>query len=233
MTFRSLFSPAAIVALGTAFALPRNLSATEPVVLADFDTTCVETILKDCRVLSAGYLNRDTGDTIGTPFLAWQTQSGFTDEDGSLGGVVLLQHLDGGWTVFGTGFDGYRYEPPTLNQDGLLHVEGYTAGTGAFNADLVYRLDDTGMTWQKIDVDSWLASINDFLPPGLGIWKGVDYDFESAWRGYSASTSLWRSDDANCCATGGSAVIHFDLGKDSITVDTVDYTPPVKEKQGA
>lgn len=79
--------PSALLAL---FALCSPTHAAEPVALDRIDMVCLETVLQNCKVLIAGFLNVDWGDDEGKPMLAWQTQSGFTPEDGVLGGFVLL-----------------------------------------------------------------------------------------------------------------------------------------------
>lgn len=211
---------------------PLGAAAAGPVALDDFGVTCVDTSLSDCKVLSAGYLNVDDMNDearTGSPLLAWQTQAGVSVEAGTVGGVVLFQHADDGWTTFGSGFEAYRYELPTLNEEGVLHVAGYSSGTGSFNADLLFQPTDDG-GWQQIDMDTWLGNVSDMLPAGLEIWKGVRYDFAAAWSGYTASTSLWSEDDANCCPTGGSAVITLEIVDNALVATKVDYTPPEKAK---
>ena len=86
--------PAAVVVF---LALAAPICAEEPISLDRIETVCLETILQNCKVLTAGFLNVDWGDDEGAPLLAWQTQAGFTPEDGVLGGFVLLHHVDGNW----------------------------------------------------------------------------------------------------------------------------------------
>jgi hypothetical protein len=45
---------------------------------------------------------------------------------------------------------GWRFFPPRLSQDGLLHLPGYTGGTGSYNADRLYQWNDD--TWAAIDI---------------------------------------------------------------------------------
>ena len=188
------------------------------------NTVCVETILKSCKVLTAGFINKDGGANEGAPMLAWQTQTGFTPDDGVLGGFVLLQSEAGTWRRRDSGFDGWRFFPPRVNEDGLLHVPGYAGGTGAYNADRLYRWD--GTAWRAVDMKSWRATIAEHVPSGLQIWKGVQYEFRDPWSGLVARTALWRSDDANCCPTGGQAEIVFAITDDRLVVTEVRHTPP-------
>ena len=196
--------PAAVAAF---LGLAARICAEEPISLDRIDTICLETILSDCKVLTAGFLNVDWGEHQGAPLLAWQTQAGFTPEDGVLGGFVLLRHVDGSWARLDAGFDGWRFFPPRLSEEGLLHVPGYTGGTGAYNVDRLYQW--TEIAWEPIDIKTWLKTVADHLPAGGEIWKGVQYDFDDPWSQLVARTALWRGDDGNCCPTGGRAEIVF------------------------
>lgn len=194
-------------------------------------STCLETVLHNCKVLTVGYLNADQGDRDGEPMLAWQTQTGFTPEDGVMGGFVLFQYASGKWTVLDSGFDGWRFSPPRLNELDLLHIAGYTGGTGAYNADRLYRWGDLGHAvyregWKPVDMRAWFETIGEKLPAELEIWKGVQYAFDDPWSGIIARTDLWRPDDGNCCPTGGSAVIDFDIEDDRLVVKEVHYRAP-------
>ncbi|KRA46194.1 hypothetical protein [Devosia sp. Root635] len=235
MKLRPTLTILAIVAMGILLFVPKSAKAQEPVTLQSLDFDCLQTILRNCEVLTAGYVNVDSGEYEGAPMLAWQTQSGFTHDDGVLGGFVLFQFGDDGWELLDSGFDGARFQLPAANEDGLLHIPGYSGGTGAYNVDRLYQWGDTGgalyrEAWHTIDMRSWLGDIGTMLPPGLEIWKGVDYDFENPWSGLVARTALWRADDGNCCPTGGSAVITFDIVDHALVATDIVYTPPVQAK---
>ncbi len=193
-------------------------------------TECLSTTLRDCKVLTAGYINADQGGHEGESLLAWQTQTGVTFEDGVMGGFVIFEYIDSRWTVFDSGFDGWRFLPPRLSDDGLLLIAGYTGGTGAYNADRLYQWrdleHDDRAGWRPIDMHAWLETNKMDLPNGLEIWKGVQYEFEDPWSGVIARTHLWRPDDANCCPTGGSAVINFEIEDDQLVVAEVTYIGP-------
>lgn len=225
MNLRPVLTVLAILGLGILLFLPAETEAAE---LDDIGSTCLQSSLDDCKVYAAGYLNiADFSDDGGTPYLAWQTQLGSTATDGIIGGFVLFQHGDGGWSLLDSGFDGY-FEPPRLNQEGLLHVPGYSQGTGAFNMDRLYRHAAEG--WTAINMDQWFEQVVPMLPLGLEIWKGVEYDFSHPWSALVARTSLWQSDDGNCCPTGGSAVITLEIQDDRLVATRVDYQPPAKTK---
>jgi hypothetical protein len=232
MKLRPVLTILAVLGMAALLFLPADIRAAE---LDDIGNTCLETALDGCKVYTSGYLNvADFGEGDGKPFIAWQTQLGSTAEDGVIGGFVLFHHDGDGWSLLDSGFDGF-FDVPRLNQDGLLHVPGYSQGTGAFNTDRLYQWGDTGAAvyrqdWTKIEMDQWLGEVSPMLPDGLEIWKGVQYDFASPWSGLVARTSLWRAEDGNCCPSGGSAVITLEIQDNRLVATSVDYQPPTKTK---
>ena len=183
---------------------------------------CIGDTLEDCTVSSAGFVApRDA------PRLAWQVQSGVDEYGGVAANVVVLVEEEGAWQVLTSNSDGVWYQMPRLSEaeQTLFHVPGITAGTGAFNADLLFEYVPADRVWRAVDMDSW--DVADKLPEGLGIWKGVDYSFgEYGWGDMRARTALWNDMDGNCCPTGGEAVIHFTLEEGKLVAGDVDYFPP-------
>ena len=230
MKLRPAIIVLAVLAMGVLLFLPADARAAS---LPGLDDTCQQTQLKGCSVLASGYIAAEGG-----PRIAFQTQAGFTDEDGVKGGVVLFKENEKGWSFLASAFDGYRYDVPRLvaHEDILLHVPGYTGGTGAYNADLLFFWGDTGAAayredWNRVDLDHWRSRIGELLPAGLEIWKGVDYDFDDWFYGeLNARTPLWRADDGNCCPSGGWATIHFTIEDQTLVPTGVDYQPPPKSK---
>ena len=230
MKLRPTLTILAVIAMAVLLFLPADVTAASQPGL---DDTCLETELKGCAVLSSGYIASEQGHRI-----AFQTQAGFTDEDGVKGGVVLFAEKPEGWTLFASAFDAYRYETPRMieHDEIMLHVPGYTGGTGAYNADLLFVWGDTGAAryfedWRAIDLQSWPSFVGDLLPEGLEIWKGVDYDFGDWFYGeLNARTPLWRSGDGNCCPSGGWATIHFAIDNSTLIATSIDYQPPAKAK---
>lgn len=217
--------PTAFAALVALSAGLHGAWASQPVVLDGIALSCLETPLRGCRVLTAGFLNADGGPDDGAPFIAWQTQMGFTYEDGVTGGFVLFAHGAEGWSVLDSGIEG-EYHMPRLAEGNLLHIPGYTGGTGMGNVDRLYLRDPSGSDWRAIDMDAWFATVGEMLPDDLEIWKGVDYDLRRPWMGLFARTPLWRARDANCCATGGEAVITFEIEDDRLVATGARYLPP-------
>ena len=230
MKLRPVLTILAILGMAVLLFLPADVTAAP---LPGLDDTCLETELKGCHVLSSGYVALEQGQRV-----AFQTQAGFTDADGVKGGVVLFEETPDGWTLFASAFDAYRYDLPRVveHDETVLHVAGYTGGTGAYNADLLFIWGDTGAAhylkaWNPIEMNIWLAGIGALLPDGLEIWKGVDYDFDDWFHGqFNARTPLWRADDGNCCPSGGWATIHFAIEGTTLVATAVDYQPPVKAK---
>jgi hypothetical protein len=232
---RFVLSALIIAAAATILLLPENAFA-QKLDIAELDTTCIATELQDCHVLTSGRLNVDWGENEGEPLFAWQTQSGFTAENGISGGFVLLHYLDGSWTLFDSGFDAARFEAPRLSAEGsMLHIAGYSGGTGAYNTDRLYVWEDggtpaSGNDWTRIDIESWRDNIDTLLPKGLEIWKGVDFDFSDFFYGeLTARTPLWRADDANCCPSGGWAFITFEIDQQRLVATRIDHLPPTEQ----
>lgn len=218
-----LLLPALLATLvpGAALAAPISLKA-----LGD---ECLQSELKTCTVVAAGYVApRDTSR------LAYQIQSGVDEYDGMAGGVVVFVETDGAWEPLASDFSGVWYQLPRLSEadQTLFHVPGVTAGTGSFNADLLFEYVKDSNEWRQVDIGGWLATIGDKLPKGLDIWKGVSYDFgETYWGQYVARTSLWQETDANCCPSGGSAVIHFTVEDGALKAGDVEYEEPKEEAE--
>ncbi|MBA4763464.1 hypothetical protein [Sphingomonas sp.] len=164
--------------------------------------TCMAKWLdRGCGVTASGILWRKDGQPV-----HWQMMDGASAEDGIGAGIVLWAESGHGTAkLIGWSFDGVVYEPPRMTQDGMIWVPGRVAGTGNGNADLLFKWDEASKSWQDIELESWRDALPGKLPKGFGIWKGVDYDFE----GLAASSKLWRDKDANCCPSGGEALLEF------------------------
>jgi hypothetical protein len=192
--------------------------------LNELSTTCLMSELQECKVLSSGYLNSQGEGSGGPPFLAWQTQARVADFGGVMGGFVLFEHRQEGWVKLDAGFDAYRFWPPVLNEAEVLHVVGYGHGTGSLNADRLYTREDG--EWKSVDMDAWKLELSPWLPAGLGIWKGVTYDFRSGWSDPVARTELWRTNDAVCCPTGGHATFTLAIDQNRLAVTSVQIVAP-------
>ena len=191
---------------------------TTPAALAD---GCVPIALSDCHTVSGGYVARRDG-----PTLYWQLQRGVTEANGVGGGFVLLQLEPDGVALRPVAWDyaGYIYGQPEWAGDGgeggVAHVAvpGVHGGTGAHNADVIFRLtDDAERPLHQIDNFSWRDDLDARLPQGLEVWKGVNFAYEALM----ADTALWRTSDANCCPTGGEAYLDFEIRDDRLALTGV------------
>lgn len=221
-----------LVALAIAIMIftPRDILAAE---LAGLHATCLDSPLQGCSVLDSGYLKVADGRRI-----AFQTQAGFTPDEGVLEGIVLYEETgDGTWSPLLSAFDGYGFAVRLIQHDQtMLHISGYSGGSGAYNRDRLLVWGDLGHAvyregWIAIDLDTWLDRIGVMLPDGLEIWKGVDYDFDDWFYGdLNVRTPLWAPGDGNCCPSGGWATIHFAIDNEALVVTSLDYHPPGKAK---
>ncbi len=191
----------------------------EPPVLG---RDCVATGLTGCSSAMGGYL------ALGDDRLQWQLQDGYTDEDGVSGGIVFIG--DAGAARMGPtapiawSFDGARFDAPVLlsgpefSGAAYIAVPGVHAGSGAGNADVLFRWDSPdSRRLTQIDTWSWRDDLAERLPEGLGIWQGVRFD----WPHMTAFTPLWQDGDGNCCGTGGTAILSFAIEGDRLVLSDV------------
>lgn len=206
-----------IEALNAQAARDRRVRALRPVA-ADLARGCIDIGLQGCVSERGGYITRRDG-----PALYWQVQDGFTDADGISSGFVLLAPRPDGRTLVPLAWSvaPARYQTPRWADAPqgavILTVPGTYHGTGGHNADLMFRWDEAAGRLVQIDNLSWWADLDARLPQGLGAWKGVDFLDE----GLSAHTALWRSDDGNCCPTGGEAMLDFRIENDRLVLTEV------------
>lgn len=205
----TLFTSLRRLPLAAVVVLVPTLAIAAPPLPEGFDTECVETILLNCGVAAAGMTS-----LYGKVHIAYQIQEGCSDEHGIGAGIVLLEATEDEWVPLASDFEGVHYELPRLAEgdEWILHVAGFMMGTGSYNADLLFLRDYDSKEWQPIDIGSWHDEIDAMLPEGLGIWKGVDFNFgDWFWSAYNARTPLWKESDANCCPSGGWAEIEFEI----------------------
>jgi Ankyrin repeats (3 copies)/Ankyrin repeats (many copies) len=100
----------------------------------------------------------------------------------------------------------FNYGRPSLfsaTGEELLLLPIQLTGTGGGNASELYRWD--GLAWQQMDTQSWLAELKQRLPGDRQIWKGVWPNL----RTLEAVVPLYQRNDANCCPTGGTALVEL------------------------
>lgn len=189
--------------------------------LTKIASRCQMRTFASCSVLASGQLNSGDGKTR----LVWQRVQGNDDAVGIMQAVMAWDVSGAKPVKIGHAFAEGIFENPQLVGDGTdtvgLHAAGRGAGTSESNIDVLFQRYATG-AWTDIDLDSWSSEFAKKLPAGLGVWKGVDYDFDGMW----ARTPLWRDSDANCCGTGGEANINFDIAGDRLTIRDWRYYKP-------
>ncbi|MES2036094.1 MAG: hypothetical protein V4466_18150 [Pseudomonadota bacterium] len=187
----------------------------------DLGRVCIDVAITGCKVESSGPVPGSA------PYggLFFQLQ-GPSSEDGFTRGVVVLQADRPGFLKpVMWNFDGDIPAPPEVVASPagpLLIVPSIHGGTGVFNAELIFRPVAGG--WRDLEIDAWRKPFDRQLPAGVGVWKGVIYD----WKTLTMETMLWKDDDANCCPSGGSAEAAFAIQGDRLTLKSmsVDRTPP-------
>ncbi len=195
----------------------RRLAAIRDVALPG--PSCVVEALKGCSAFMGGWL-ASRGHV-----LHWQLQSGFTDADGGANGVVFLTGSGARLHPVAWGFDAARFDAPVLFGDGdqtYVAVPGIHGGSGAGNADLVFRWTP-GADRELVQVDtwSWMDQLQTQLPAGLS-GRSVRMDYHEMF----ATTPLWREQDGACCATGGTALLSFEIRDDVLTLTEVRVQRP-------
>lgn len=179
---------------------------------------CIGTALTGCTAPAAGYVTAPTGERLG-----WQIQEGQDEYGGRRAGVILFSVDGDALTPVGWSFEAAMFEAPFMFEhegSAFVAVRGWEDGTASQNADVLYRLD--GDRWTEIELESWKTALYDELPEGLGVWKGVNY----RWEAMEARSPLWRDEDANCCATGGRAVMALRVEGAAVRLADLTVLPP-------
>ena len=193
---------------------------------ASLGARCVTEALQGCSSSMGGYLNLR-----GRRPLQWQLQDGFTDEDGISGGIVFIGDAEaaryGPTAPVAWAFDAAYYQAPVLLSgpefDGHAYVvvPGTHAGSGAGNADLMFRWNAQGSPQlSQIDTWSWRDGVGDRLPAGLEIGSSLRID----WMAMTAFTPLRQPGDGGCCATGGAAILSLSVQGDRLVLDDLRVT---------
>ena len=125
------------------------------------------------------------------------------------------------WAWFNPdGFQFARFEAPVIikNDFGtILCIPHLFAGTGHFNDDKYFLYSKS--QWQRINTSNWLKTLNDKLPKGFGVWKGVTPDIANL----SATTHVWEKGDPNCCPSGGKIKIKLGIENQELIVISHDF----------
>jgi len=182
---------------------------------------CVDVAITPCKVEESGKV--PGSEPYGGLF--YQLQGPATEDDYVRGVVVLKADRPGMLRPVMWNFEGDNPAAPSVVRSPagpLLVVPSIHGGTGVFNAELIFRPVAGG--WRDIDIDAWRSDFDAKMPAGVGVWKGVEYNFKTLTIG----TALWKDDDGNCCPTGGWADAVLAVAGDELVLKSmkVDRTPP-------
>ena len=174
-----------------------------------------------CRLLASGVLYGVDGDG---PVVAWQQMRASSP----LGTTQLLgawEVRDGAIRLIGhMAADGWSEAPALAPGNGdnewLLLLPGRGGGTGHFNMDAIFELSADG-DWRAIDMEQWVSDLQRALPPGMVVAKGIEMHAFSG--GIWARSALWRSEDTNCCPTGGAAEFQFAVENGRLVLDGAQF----------
>lgn len=122
----------------------------------------------------------------------------------------------------------YLYQKPAIvkNAFGIfLHVSIGVDGTGNFNESDYYIWDSKSATWKMLDTTSWISELSERLPAGLTINKGIWPDIDAM----TAETELYKENDANCCPTGGTAVVKLTLKDLRLSIQSVEFKKYIEQ----
>lgn len=99
----------------------------------------------------------------------------------------------------------------------FLVVPIQLTGTGGGNASEYYSWD--GQDWRPLDTKTWLSDVSRRLPKGLEIHTGLWPDLHSM----RAIAPLYRSGDAHCCPTGGTALMDITVVNHRLTLKAIRF----------
>lgn len=179
---------------------------------------CLVGAAMQCRVVGGGALT--SSDEIAERRVVWQQIEALDEtEIVPLRMTIAWDVTDAPRLIGFTETDGIVMPPRLVDngEDLILHLPGYSSGTASANADTLYVWRAPG--WANIGMESWKNDLTGRVPAGMGLWKGVEYDY----YGLSSRFSLWRETDANCCPTGGDAYVDLAIGEDRLTIDNLFY----------
>lgn len=184
--------------------------------LSDLNTVCVDTRMMDCEVSDSGSLSLPDGATI-----YYQMQSGSTEEEG-MGSAMIVMTATGAtltpiyWLAGPLGVLKLETWKPDEGPT-YVAVPAYGQGTGSHWVGSVFRWNGAGVAPTEIDAQTWLDTLNDALPAGLGVWKGPEFH----WDWMMAESPLWQDSDANCCATGGRVYVELKVEDEALVAASV------------
>ena len=191
---------------------------------------------RECAVSAFGEIGRVDGITYDyaiycvIPNYAEPARCGdesFTSQSHDRRGLAIFAREAGGARVVFEYVDReigtvYIPDPPRLVSHAagtLLDIPIGIDGSGHIN-DSQYYVRSNGL-WEKLDGETWLKDLGTRLPKDVQTWKGIWPDLKTM----RAIVGLYRTDDANCCPTGGQAEVQLGIRGRQFAIEAVTVTP--------
>jgi len=206
---------------------------TEPAfAMEELAKRCIPRLLVNCETFKGGYLSAP-----GRPRIYWQIQDGDADEYAASAGFTLFVESNASLIPIFWAAEADTYEAPVVfwkgdgdgdGRDPIIAIAGFMQGTGNYNADALFRWTNGPHPLVPIQTGSWIGAAPAPLPANLWINKGLAFSYNPSGL-LKADTSLWRAEDGNCCPSGGSASLFFDVRDDALVLTYAIYLPPETE----
>jgi hypothetical protein len=112
--------------------------------------------------------------------------------------------------------DATEYDDPMVvasDDESIMSISAHNSAGILVKSYYLWRTDH----WVAMDAQGWLSGLTAHLPNGTSVRRVALPDLETM----SAQVSLFRSNDADCCPTGGMAEVELGLVKEQFTVKQV------------
>lgn len=196
-----------------------------PFAMEELARRCIPRLLANCETFKGGYLSAP-----GRPRIYWQIQEGEPGENAASAGFTLFVEADASLIPIFWAAEANAYEAPVVfwtggGADPIIAIAGVMEGNGHYNADALFRWTNGPQTLMPIQTGNRIGTAPAPLPADLWIKKGLAFTYNPSGI-LTAGTSLWRPEDGDCCPTGGSASLIFDVRDDTLVLTHATYLPP-------
>ncbi|TFW11972.1 hypothetical protein EGY25_07905 [Brevundimonas intermedia] len=196
-----------------------------PFAMEELAKRCIPRLLANCETFRGGYLSAP-----GRPRIYWQLQEGEADENAASAGFTLFVESNTSLVPIFWAVEANHYETPTVfwpgdGADPIIAIAGIMEGNGHYNADALFRWTNGPQTLVPIQTGNWIGAAPAPLPDDFWIKKGLAFSYNPSGL-LKADTSLWRSEDGDCCPTGGRASLIFAVRDDALVLTDATYLPP-------
>lgn len=196
-----------------------------PFAVEELARRCIPRLLANCDTFKGGYLSAP-----GRPRIYWQLQEGEADENAASAGFTLFVVSNTSLIPIFWVVEANHYETPIVfwpgdGADPIIAIAGIMEGNGHYNADALFRWTNGPQTLVPIQTGNWTGAAPAPLPADLWIKKGLAFSYNPSGL-LKADTSLWRSENGDCCPTGGRASLIFAVRDDVLVLTDATYLPP-------